>query len=58
MPGEHFGISGPFGLLVLPETLPKRLVLVGTGTGMAPYRAMLPELEKAAFNGVSLHILL
>ncbi|MCK5893217.1 MAG: hypothetical protein KAG53_02150 [Endozoicomonadaceae bacterium] len=56
--GEHFGISGPFGFLVLPEMLPKRLVLVGTGTGMAPYRAMLPELEKAAINGVFLHILM
>lgn len=56
--GEHFGISGPFGVLVLPEILPKRLVLVGTGTGMAPYRAMLPELEKIAINGVSLHLLM
>ncbi|OQX33369.1 MAG: hypothetical protein B0D91_14585 [Oceanospirillales bacterium LUC14_002_19_P2] len=58
VPGEHFGISGPFGFLVLPDSLPERLVLVGTGTGMAPYRAMLPELEKIAASGIALHILM
>ena len=58
VPGEHFGISGPFGLLVLPDSLPERLVLVGTGTGMAPYHAMLPELERIVANGTSLHILM
>ncbi|WP_211828999.1 ferredoxin--NADP reductase [Kistimonas asteriae] len=58
VPGEHFGISGPFGLLVLPDSLPERLVLVGTGTGMAPYRAMLPELERIAASGIALHILM
>ncbi len=58
MPGERFGISGPFGFLVLPDNLPERLVLVGTGTGMAPYRAMLPELEKMAASGIALHFLM
>ncbi len=58
MPGERFGITGPFGFLVLPDSLPERLVLVGTGTGMAPYRAMLPELEMIASSGIALHILM
>ncbi|HSH43349.1 MAG TPA: FAD-binding oxidoreductase [Arenicellales bacterium] len=45
-PGECVRMSGPFGRLVLPDTDPAHYLLIGTGTGMAPYRAMLPELEK------------
>ena len=45
-PGDQAKMSGPFGALVLPHTDPARYLLIGTGTGVAPYRAMLPELEK------------
>lgn len=45
-PGDHAKMSGPFGALILPRTDPLRYLLIGTGTGVAPYRAMLPELEK------------
>lgn len=39
--------AGPVGRLVLKaEEQPKRLILVGTGTGIAPYRAMLPSLQQ------------
>lgn len=44
--GATLGMSGPFGLLVLPETLAERTFLVATGTGVAPYRAMLPRLAE------------
>ncbi|WP_251359741.1 FAD-binding oxidoreductase [Kangiella sp. TOML190] len=44
--GDSFEISGPVGLLVLGAELPKRIFLIGTGTGMAPYRAMLNQLPK------------
>lgn len=45
-PGDRAKMSGPFGALVLPRVNPVRYLLVGTGTGVAPYRAMLPELEQ------------
>lgn len=39
-------ISGPYGRLVLRDEDPQRYVLVATGTGVTPYRSMLPELAK------------
>lgn len=45
-PGDRAKMSGPFGALVLPGVDPARYLLIGTGTGVAPYRAMLPELER------------
>ncbi|MBI2379844.1 MAG: oxidoreductase [Gammaproteobacteria bacterium] len=45
-PGTRIGVSGPFGLLLLPDTLPERTFLIATGTGVAPYRAMLPRLAE------------
>jgi ferredoxin-NADP reductase len=43
-PGEQIETSGPFGRLTLRDEKPVRYVLVATGTGITPYRAMLPEL--------------
>ncbi len=51
--GDQFEISGPVGLLVLGSEIPERVFLIGTGTGMAPYRSMLkqlPELPQHQFN--------
>ncbi|WP_119343562.1 FAD-binding oxidoreductase [Facilibium subflavum] len=46
-PGDKFNAMGPAGRLVLKEDEKiRKLVLVGTGTGIAPYRAMLPQLER------------
>lgn len=42
--GDTITASGPFGRLVLREEQPKRHFLVATGTGITPYRAMLPEI--------------
>lgn len=44
-------VMGPAGRLVLQEDTKKRLILVGTGTGIAPYRSMLPELSKRCASG-------
>jgi len=56
--GEQYIISGPAGVLTLPEALPKRIVLIGTGTGMAPYRAMIPELNMALEKEICVHIIM
>jgi len=47
-PGNKYNAMGPAGKLVLKDDSIKRLVLIGTGTGIAPYRAMLPLLKKKA----------
>lgn len=44
--GDQFDVLGPVGKLTL-QCLPsytERLILIGTGTGIVPYRSMLPEL--------------
>jgi ferredoxin-NADP reductase len=42
--GQSVPAMGPVGKLILQNEPVKRIVLVGTGTGIAPYRAMLPTL--------------
>jgi ferredoxin-NADP reductase len=42
--GQRFKCSGPFGRFILRDDPPSRLLLLATGTGVTPYRAMLPEL--------------
>jgi ferredoxin-NADP reductase len=44
-PGEMLNASGPYGQFILKdEILPARYILIGTGTGITPYRSMLPQL--------------
>lgn len=44
--GGQIDASGPFGrFCLMPADANKRYLLVGTGTGVTPYRAMLPQIE-------------
>lgn len=46
--GGRIDASGPFGrFCLMPTDANGRYLLVGTGTGVTPYRAMLPQLEAA-----------
>ncbi len=45
-PGDTLQASGPFGRLVLPTEPQPRVILVATGTGVTPYRSMLPALAQ------------
>lgn len=46
-PGDTVHASGPYGQFVLKDQPPpKRYILIGTGTGITPYRAMLPQLAE------------
>ncbi len=56
--GLSFNMSGPYGVLTLPETCAGQLVLVGTGTGIAPYRSMIPLLQKKAAQGTPVTIVM
>ena len=43
--GDHVQASGPFGrFCLMPRDANRRYLLIGTGTGITPYRAMLPDL--------------
>jgi ferredoxin-NADP reductase len=45
--GATVDASGPFGRFCLyPNDANRRYLLIGTGTGITPYRAMLPQLER------------
>jgi NAD(P)H-flavin reductase len=51
--------SGPYGrFCLMPTDANRRYLLIGTGTGVTPYRAMLPLLEQAmAERGVEVVLL-
>lgn len=57
-PGDELQASGPFGRFVLRDDPPCRYVWVGTGTGVTPYRAMLPgfadRLQEVGYSAVML----
>lgn len=42
--GDTIKTTGPHGRFTLRDEEPRDLVLVATGTGIAPFRSMLPEL--------------
>ena len=57
--GGKVQASGPFGrFCLMPNDANRRYLLIGTGTGVTPYRAMLPLLERAmAERGVEVVLL-
>ena len=50
-PGDTVRAMGPFGRLVLRDEPATRYVLVATGTGVTPYRAMLPQIAHRLAEG-------
>ena len=51
-PGDTVEASGPYGRFCLqPADRHPRYLLLATGTGVTPYRAMLPQLEKLLAAG-------
>lgn len=50
-PGARVQATGPFGKFQLREDSLQRDLLVATGTGIAPFRAMLPQLRKRLNGG-------
>lgn len=45
--GDRIDASGPYGrFCLMPGDANRRYLLIGTGTGVTPYRSMLPQLER------------
>lgn len=57
-PGDTININGPFGRLILRDEMPKRYVLVATSTGVTPYRAMIPELQRRMQQNTLLEVVI
>jgi ferredoxin-NADP reductase len=57
-PGDELNIAGPYGRLILRDEQPLRYILVATGTGVTPYRSMLPELRRRLQQQPALQVLL
>ena len=57
--GGTIEASGPYGrFCLMPADANRRYLLIGTGTGVTPYRAMLPQLEQLiAERGVEVVLL-
>ena len=57
--GGAVDASGPFGrFCLMPNDANRRYLLIGTGTGITPYRAMLPQLaQQMATRGVEVALL-
>ncbi len=56
-PGTAVRWKGPEGGFVLPETLDKDLVFVCTGTGVAPFRSMLRDIQYAGKPHRNIHLI-
>ena len=50
-PGDMLEASGPYGRFVLRDDPPCRYLLVATGTGVTPYRSMLPRIRELLASG-------
>jgi len=58
-PGDVVEAMGPFGRLILRDEPPSRHLMVATGTGVTPYRAMLPEFGGRLASGApDIHVML
>lgn len=57
--GESIDASGPYGRFCLFDAdANRRYLLVGTGTGITPYRAMLPQIRKViAERGAEVYVI-
>jgi NAD(P)H-flavin reductase len=55
--GTEISLSGPLGALTLLDEHPKRTLFIGTGTGIAPYRSMLPLMAEHFDKQQQLHVL-
>lgn len=56
--GDTLNFSGAYGRLILRDEPLQRLFLMATGTGVTPYRCMLPEIHKRMQENPELKVVL
>jgi ferredoxin-NADP reductase len=57
-PDDTVQATGPFGRLILPSQPEQRIICVATGTGVTPYRTMLPAFSERIARDQSAIVLL
>ncbi len=55
--GYILRFKGPDGTFVLPQTIDKEIVMVCTGTGVAPFRSMILDLHQKGLNHRGIHLI-
>lgn len=56
-PGDKLKFKGPDGAFFLPETIEKDIVLICTGTGVAPFRSMLLDIQQRNTPHRNIHLI-
>lgn len=56
-PGSLLKFKGPEGGFVLPDDLPYDVVMVCTGTGVAPFRSMIQDLQRSGKPHRGIHLI-
>ncbi|MBL7828789.1 MAG: hypothetical protein JNJ57_19290 [Saprospiraceae bacterium] len=55
--GSELKFKGPDGGFVLPDVIEKDLVLICTGTGIAPFRSMLLDVQRSGKPHRNIHLI-
>lgn len=56
-PGDTLRFKGPDGAFFLPEIIEKDIVMICTGTGVAPFRSMLLDLQQSGRPHRNIHLI-
>lgn len=56
-PGTAIRFKGPSGGFVLPKDLDREIIMICTGTGVAPFRSMLQTIKRDALPHHKLHLI-
>ena len=55
--GETISFKGPEGQFILPENLDQTIVMICTGTGVAPFRAMIRDIIQKNMTPKKVHLI-
>lgn len=56
-PGTHITYKGPEGNFILPQTIQEKIIMICTGTGVAPFRSMIKSIQKKSIDKPQVHLI-